>query len=93
MITHNEYFNGNVQSLAFNSADGPATVGVMTAGEYEFGTETIEIMIVVSGEMEIKLPGSDTWQRFSAGEQFEVEKDVRFGVRLKNDASYLCLYK
>jgi purine/pyrimidine-nucleoside phosphorylase len=93
MFKHNEYFEGNVKSIAFTTADGPATVGVMAAGEYEFGTDTVEVMTVVTGEMEIKLPGSDEWQCFVAGDQFEVEKNVRFGVRIQADTSYLCLYK
>lgn len=93
MFKHNEYFDGKVKSIAFSSAEGPATVGVMAAGEYEFGTDTVEIMSVISGAMEIKLPGSEEWQSYTAGEQFEVEKNVRFGVRIQADTSYLCLYK
>jgi len=93
MFKHNEYFDGKVKSIAFAAAECPATVGVMAAGEYEFGTDTVEIMTVISGEMEIKLPDSDAWQTFAAGDQFEVEKNVRFGVRIQTDTSYLCLYK
>ena len=93
MFKHNEYFDGNVKSIAFSTAECPATVGVMAAGEYEFGTESVEIMHVITGSLEIKFPGSDVWQQFSSGEQFEVDKGVRFGVRVKEDSSYLCLYK
>jgi uncharacterized protein YaiE (UPF0345 family) len=42
MFKTNEYFEGNVKSLSFQGADGPATIGVMAKGEYEFGTSTIE---------------------------------------------------
>ena len=93
MFKHNEYFDGKVKSIAFVTAECPATVGVMAAGEYEFGTDTVEIMTVISGEMEIKFPGSDAWQTFKAGGQFEVGKNIRFGVRIQADTSYLCLYK
>ena len=93
MFKHNEYFDGKVKSIAFATAECPATIGVMAAGEYEFGTESVEIMKVITGALEIKFPGSDEWQRFTDGEQFEVDKDVRFGVRVKQDTSYLCLYK
>jgi hypothetical protein len=44
MFKVNKYFDGKVKSLAFQTADGPATIGVMAAGEYEFGTSTVEIM-------------------------------------------------
>lgn len=93
MFKSNEYFDGNVKSIAFTSKEGPATVGVMAVGEYEFGTDTVEIMSVVSGAMEIKFPASDTWQSFKQGEQFEVAKGVKFGVRITEETSYLCLYR
>ncbi|MBU1417193.1 MAG: pyrimidine/purine nucleoside phosphorylase [Proteobacteria bacterium] len=93
MFKTNEYFDGNVKSISFTCAEGPATVGVMAVGEYTFGTDSIEVMTVVSGAMDIKLPDSDEWQTFQAGESFEVEKGVKFGVRVTTETSYLCLYK
>ncbi|MBU0486160.1 MAG: pyrimidine/purine nucleoside phosphorylase [Proteobacteria bacterium] len=93
MFKTNEYFDGKVKSISFDSSEGPATIGVMAAGTYEFGTSTKEIMQVVSGSMEIKLPGADTWQTMNQGETFEVAKDVKFGVKTSADTSYLCLYK
>ena len=93
MFTTNEYFDGKVKSIAFSSKEGPATVGVMAVGEYEFGTDSVEIMSVVSGSMDIKLPGSDKWKTFQPGASFEVDKGVKFGVRINTETSYLCLYK
>ncbi len=93
MFKTNEYFDGKVKSIAFNNEEGPATIGVMAAGEYEFGTDSVEIMTVVSGNMDIRFPKSTTWKSFQAGESFEVEKGVKFGVRLEKETSYLCLYK
>lgn len=40
MFKTNEYFDGNVKSIAFTAANGHATMGVMAPGEYEFGTST-----------------------------------------------------
>ena len=65
----------------------------MAAGEYEFGTSTVEIMSVVSGDMDIKMPGSDGWQTINQGDSFEVAKDSKFGVRIAGQCAYLCLYK
>ena len=93
MFKVNEYFDGKVKSLAFQAADGPATIGVMAAGEYEFGTATRELMTVTSGRMAVRLPGSDQWQEFGAGETFTVEADRRFQVRVDGDTAYLCLYR
>lgn len=93
MFATNEYFDGRVTSIAFNSEEGPATIGVMAPGEYEFGTSAIEIMRVISGSMDIQLPGSEEWKTYNPGESFTVEKDVTFGVRVAAETSYLCLYK
>lgn len=93
MFKVNEYFAGKVKSLAFTSLEGPATIGVMAPGEYEFGTSTVEIMTVVSGAMNIKLPGSDAWKTIQCGENFEVAANVKFGVRMHSETAYLCLYK
>lgn len=93
MIKMNEYFNGNVKSLGLSLADGPATIGVIAPGEYEFGTSTKEIMTVTAGTLEAQLPGSTIWQSFAAGTSFVIEKDKRFKVRAKADAAYLCLYR
>lgn len=62
MFQVNEYFNGTVKSIAFAGEEGPATVGVMAPGEYEFGTAKREIMHVVSGALTVKLPGSANWE-------------------------------
>lgn len=40
MFKVNEYFDGTVKSIAFDMTAGPATIGVMAAGEYEFGTSS-----------------------------------------------------
>ena len=66
MFKVNEYFDGKVKSIAFTSPEGPATVGVMAVGEYEFGTASVEIMSVISGAMEVKLPGAEGWKTIKA---------------------------
>ncbi|MDO8948786.1 MAG: pyrimidine/purine nucleoside phosphorylase [Desulfocapsaceae bacterium] len=93
MFKTNEYFDGKVKSIAFTSTEGPATIGVMAPGEYEFGTSSVEIMSVISGTMEVKLPESEKWQTIMANEGFEVAANVKFGVRIQGETAYLCLYK
>ena len=93
MFDVNEYFDGRVKSLSFRTPEGPATVGVMAAGEYEFGTSRVEVMTVTSGSMRVKLPGTEAWMKVGAGESFTVQANVRFGVRIPEASSYLCLYR
>lgn len=93
MFKVNEYFDGKVKSLGFQTSEGPATIGVMAPGEYEFGTSTVEIMTVVSGALTVRLPGSEAWKGYKAGESFTVEAGKRFQLKVSADAAYLCLYR
>lgn len=96
MFTTNEYFDGKVKSIAFQSsspADSKrATVGVMAAGDYVFNTADREKMTVVSGEMQIKRPQDDAALRFGVGQSFEVEANSTFEVSVSADCAYLCEY-
>ncbi len=93
MFKTNEYFDGKVKSIAFKTDEGAATIGVMAAGEYEFGTSTVEHMTVTSGKMEVQLPGESAWNTYKPFETFIVDKDVSFKVKVNGDTSYRCLYK
>ncbi len=92
MFKTNEYFDGNVKSIAFSTTDGPATMGVMAPGEYEFGTSTVEHMTVISGVMLVQLPDDQDWKEFKPFDMFVVPKDKKFRLRIAADAAYLCLY-
>ncbi len=93
MFKTNEYFEGRVKSIAFVSTEGPATVGVMAQGEYEFGTSTVEYMTVTSGVLRVKLPGNVEWKDYSKGQTFIVEANQKFQLIVPVEASYLCIYK
>ncbi|HNW50280.1 MAG TPA: pyrimidine/purine nucleoside phosphorylase [Prolixibacteraceae bacterium] len=93
MFNVNQYFEGNVMSMAFENEEGKATVGIMAPGEYEFGTSTIELMTVISGEMTVLLPGESEWKTYQPFETFRVEKDAKFKLVIKEDCAYKCLYK
>lgn len=92
MINVNEYFDGAVKSLAYEN-NGKSTVGVIAPGEYEFGTSSHETMRVIEGEMDVQLLGLTTWTTYTAGQQFEIEANSSFKVRLQQQVSYLCKYK
>jgi len=92
MFKTNEYFDGKVTSIGFQTATLPATVGVMAPGEYEFGTSEKETMTVVSGALTVKLPNSDGWNTFSQGESFVVAAGETFQLQVEVDTAYLCTY-
>lgn len=93
MLKVNEYFDGAVKSIAFNTADGAATAGVMVKGEYEFGTSTVEIMTVTTGKLNVKLPGEKEWKIFVKGQSFTVPANVKFQLKVEEDTSYICEFK
>lgn len=93
MFKTNEYFDGRVKSIAFGTSEGPATMGVMAPGEYEFGTSTVEYMTVISGAMVVLLPGETEWKEYKPFDTFIVPKDTKFRLQIAADAAYLCLYR
>ncbi|HQQ62431.1 MAG TPA: pyrimidine/purine nucleoside phosphorylase [Pseudomonadales bacterium] len=93
MLKVNEYFNGNVKSIGFQTSTLPATVGVMAPGEYEFGTSQKEVMTVVSGGLTVKLPGNESWQTFKEGDAFEVPANAKFQLKVSVATAYLCTYE
>lgn len=92
MLDVNEYFEGNVKSIGFNTATLPATVGVMAPGEYRFDTSQPETMTVVSGALTVKLPGTENWKTYRAGDSFKVAENLSFDLQVKVDTAYLCTY-
>jgi hypothetical protein len=93
MLKTNEYFDGKVKSIAFQGEKLPATVGVMEAGEYEFGTSQKETITVISGVLVVKLPGASDWSTFKAGDIFMVDADKKFQLQVAGDVAYLCTYE
>lgn len=92
MLDVNEYFDGNVKSIAFKTDTLPATVGVMAPGEYVFNTADKEEITVISGALAIKRPDDSAVTTFSAGESFIVAANCAFDVKVATETAYLCLY-
>ena len=91
-LSVNSYFDDNVKSIAFDSANGPCTSGVMLPGEYVFSTPKDELMKVVEGELIVKLPGSDEFQSYKTGTEFNVAANQSFDVKVEVTTAYLCFY-
>lgn len=82
MLQSNEYFSGKVKSIGFTSSStGRASVGVMAEGEYTFGTAAPEEMTVVSGALNVLLPGETEWKVYAAGDVFNVPGTASFICR------------
>ncbi|MEN6314059.1 MAG: pyrimidine/purine nucleoside phosphorylase [Clostridiaceae bacterium] len=89
----NIYFDGKVTSRTVLFENGEKkTLGIMLPGEYEFGTSDKEIMEIIQGNLEVKLPGSDDWHIFTGGESFEVSPNSKFNLIVKETTDYCCSY-
>jgi hypothetical protein len=88
MLTHNTYFDTKVQSIGFERHGRRMTAGVISPGEYHFGTDAPERMTVVSGELEAKV--GDAWRTYPSGTTFEVPGKSGFDVRAREPAAYVC---
>jgi purine/pyrimidine-nucleoside phosphorylase len=89
----NIYFNGKVTSRTVLFGDGSKkTLGIMLPGDYEFGTADKEIMEILAGVLDVKLPGSSEWKTFSAGASFEVAANAKFQLKVKEITDYCCSY-
>jgi uncharacterized protein YaiE (UPF0345 family) len=92
MLQHNSYFEGQVQSVGFERVGRRQSVGVIAPGSYHFGTDAPERMTVVSGALEARLDGTDTFMHYPAGTSFEIAGKSGFDVRASGPAAYLCEY-
>lgn len=89
----NFYFDGKVTSRTLTFEDGTRkTLGIMMPGEYEFGAGDAEIMDITSGDLDVKLPGSDTFVPVKGGEKFNVPANSKFQVKIKTITDYCCSY-
>lgn len=89
----NVYFEGKVTSRTVVFADGSKkTLGVMLPGEYTFGTDTAEVMEILTGQLEVLLPGQDAWQVVKGGDTFNVPGKASFRLRVSEVTDYCCAY-
>lgn len=89
----NIYFDGAVTSRTIRFADGTVkTLGFMQPGEYRFNTGAAELMEILSGDLDVQLPGQDGWQAIAGGQSFNVPGDASFVVRVKTPTDYCCSF-
>jgi purine/pyrimidine-nucleoside phosphorylase len=89
----NIYFDGKVTSRSVFFPDGSKkTLGVMLPGEFEFGTADKELMEILSGELDVLLPGETAWKSIRGGQSFEVKSNAKFKLKVKKLTDYCCSF-
>ena len=88
----NIYYDGKVTSRTVEFADGSVkSLGIMLPGEYTFNTADKEIMEMMSGELDVKLPGEE-YKTLQTPETFEVPANASFDLKIKTVTDYCCSY-
>jgi len=89
----NIYFDGKVTSRTVLFPDGTKkTLGIMLPGEYEFGTSQEEVMEILSGKLEVLLPGNSEWKIIPGGDSFTVPANAKFKLKVSEITDYCCSY-
>jgi uncharacterized protein YaiE (UPF0345 family) len=89
----NIYFDGKVTSRVVNFKDGSSkTLGIMMPGSFEFSTEKHELMEILAGELNVLLPGSESWITIQGGGSFEVPAQSIFKLKVNSVVDYCCSY-
>jgi len=88
----NIYYDGKVTSRTIEFSNGEIkTLGIMLPGEYTFGTEAAEIMEILSGELEVRLPNEE-FKKLNTPETFEVPANSSFDLKITKVTDYCCSY-
>ena len=89
----NIYFNGRVISRNITLRDGSTkTLGVMLPGEYEFNTNSREVMEIISGKLDLRLKIDNDWKMIKEGMEFNIPKNSSFKVKIIELVNYSCSY-
>ncbi len=89
----NIYFDGKVTSRKVSFSDGSfKTLGIMLPGEYEFNTESEELMEITQGDLTILIKGEEDWKDIKGGESFRVPANSSFKLKVKSVTDYCCSY-
>ncbi|HPF07655.1 MAG TPA: pyrimidine/purine nucleoside phosphorylase [Spirochaetota bacterium] len=89
----NIFFGGNVVSRKIKFPDGSEkTLGFMQPGEYRFFTGDPELMEIISGRLDVLLPGSENWKAVEGGQSFNVPGNSGFTVNVLSPTDYCCSF-
>ncbi|GGH13335.1 pyrimidine/purine nucleoside phosphorylase [Paenibacillus segetis] len=89
----NIYFEGKVTSRSVWLQDGSKiTLGIMLPGAYEFGTDSVEVMEILSGDLKVLLPGQSEWLEIQGQGTFTVPAHTSFKLEVRTVTDYCCSY-
>jgi uncharacterized protein YaiE (UPF0345 family) len=87
----NVYFDGKCVSHSIELPDGSKkSVGVILPSTLHFSTGEPEVMELVEGACRVKYAGSNEWQAYGAGQNFNVPGQSSFDIEVTQTLHYVC---
>jgi uncharacterized protein YaiE (UPF0345 family) len=87
-----KYHGDRVQSLTYEKDGRAGSVGIMDAGEYEFGAVDRETITVCGGEIMVKTGDESEWRSYKKGETFVIPAHTNFKMKTTDISTYYCIY-
>jgi len=91
----NVYFDGKVVShTVWEKTGEKKTIGLIYPGTYNFSTGKPERMLITAGNCVVRLKGEETWNHYSAGQEFRVPGNSAFDIKVEQGiGEYLCIFE
>jgi len=88
-----KYYGDKVQSLTYDNGELAFSVGIISPGEYEFGSIKKEVFKVIHGNISFWFDGEDDWKAAAEEEKFEVPGHKNFKLKTNEVSAYICYYE
>lgn len=87
------YHGDKVQSLTYDDGKVAFSVGIISPGEYQFGSIKEEIFKVNHGLIYAWSEGDKEWKAFNIGETFVIPASKNFSLKVETTSAYICHYR
>lgn len=88
-----KYHGDRVMSLTYDTEDQSFSIGIISPGEYQFGSIRREIFTVTSGKIMSWVEGNGEWKSCGPGQSFVIPEYKNFKLRVENVSTYICYYE
>jgi len=88
-----KYHGNRVQSLTYDDGKLSFSVGIMSPGEYEFGSIKKEDFTVIQGSISSWFDGESNWKTAKQNEKFSIPEHKNFKLKANEVSAYICYYK
>lgn len=88
-----KYHGDRVQSLTYDDDGLSFSVGIISTGEYQFGSVREEIFTVTHGAIAAWMEGGEDYRVYNVGETFVVPASRNFNMKVSETSAYICYYR